>query len=134
MSPHYASHSACTRAPRQPSQRKLYTAAPPPRPRSHSSRHLRLPRRQRSLRRKAVNGRGKVRIGAASRYRRDFHRSTHAGEYPGRKSGQDVKLINANLDCNENFVKGFGVSEFIVTPAILGLAAVLANINKEESY
>ncbi|CAH0375003.1 unnamed protein product [Pelagomonas calceolata] len=54
------------------------------------------------------------------------------GEYPGRKSGQDVKLINANLDCNENFVKGFGVSEFIVTPAILGLAAVLANINKEE--
>ena len=53
------------------------------------------------------------------------------GEYPGRKSGQDVKLINANLDCNENFVKGFGVSEFIVTPAILGLAAVLANINKE---
>ena len=58
--------------------------------------------------------------------------STHAGEYPGRKSGQDVKLINANLDCNENFVKGFGVSEFIVTPAILGLAAVLANINKEE--
>ena len=68
---------------------------------------------------------------AASRYRRDFHRSTHAGEYPGRKSGMDVKLINANLDCNENFVKGFGVSEFIVTPAILGLAAVLANINKE---
>ena len=59
-------------------------------------------------------------------------RATHAGEYPGRKSGQDVKLINANLDCNENFVKGFGVSEFIVTPAILGLAAVLANINKEE--
>ena len=54
------------------------------------------------------------------------------GEYPGRKSGQDVKLINANLDCNENFVKGFGVSEFIVTPAILGLAAVLANIRKEE--
>ena len=54
------------------------------------------------------------------------------GEYPGRKSGQDVKLINANLDCNENFVKGFGVSEFIVTPAILGLAAVLANLNKEE--
>ena len=53
------------------------------------------------------------------------------GEYPGRKSGQDVKLINANLDCNENFVKAFGVSEFIVTPAILGLAAVLANINKE---
>ena len=52
------------------------------------------------------------------------------GEYPGRKSGMDVKLINANLDCNENFVKGFGVSEFIVTPAILGLAAVLANINK----
>ena len=75
-----------------------------------------------------------MRLGAASRYRRDFHRSTHAGEYPGRKSGQDVKLINANLDCNENFVKGFGVSEFIVTPAILGLAAVLANINKEESY
>ena len=58
--------------------------------------------------------------------------STHAGEYPGRKSGQDVKLINANLDCNENFVKGFGVSEFIVTPAILGLAAVLANLKKEE--
>ena len=57
---------------------------------------------------------------------------TGEGEYPGRKSGQDVKLINANLDCNENFVKGFGVSEFIVTPAILGLAAVLANINKEE--
>ena len=56
--------------------------------------------------------------------------STHAGEYPGRKSGQDVKLINANLDCNENFVKGFGVSEFIVTPAILGLAAVLANLKK----
>ena len=44
----------------------------------------------------------------------------------------DVKLINANLDCNENFVKGFGVSEFIVTPAILGHAAVLANLNKEE--
>ena len=59
-------------------------------------------------------------------------RWTGEGEYPGRKSGQDVKLINANLDCNENFVKGFGVSEFIVTPAILGLAAVLANINKEE--
>ena len=57
---------------------------------------------------------------------------TGEGEYPGRKSGQDVKLINANLDCNENFVKGFGVSEFIVTPAILGLAAVLADINKEE--
>ena len=57
---------------------------------------------------------------------------TGEGEYPGRKSGQDVKLINVNLDCNENFVKGFGVSEFIVTPAILGLAAVLANINKEE--
>ena len=57
---------------------------------------------------------------------------TGEGEYPGRKSGQDVKPINANLDCNENFVKGFGVSEFIVTPAILGLAAVLANINKEE--
>ena len=56
---------------------------------------------------------------------------TGEGEYPGRKSGMDVKLINANLDCNENFVKGFGVSEFIVTPAILGLAAVLANINKE---
>ena len=56
---------------------------------------------------------------------------TGEGEYPGRKSGQDVKLINANLDCNENFVKGFGVSEFIVTPTILGLAAVLANINKE---
>jgi len=72
----------------------------------------------------------KVRLGAASRYRRDFHRSTHAGEYPGRKSGQDVKLINANLDCNENFVRGFGVSEFIVTPAILGLAAVLANLKK----
>ena len=52
------------------------------------------------------------------------------GEYPGRKSGQDVKLINANLDCNENFVKGFGVSEFIATPAILGLAAVLANLKK----
>ena len=52
------------------------------------------------------------------------------GEYPGRKSGMDVKLINANLDCNENFVKGFGVSEFIVTPAILGLAAVLANLKK----
>jgi len=59
-------------------------------------------------------------------------RWTGEGEYPGRKSGQDVKLINANLDCNENFVKGFGVSEFIVTPAILGLAAVLANIRKEE--
>ena len=54
------------------------------------------------------------------------------GGYPGRKAGMDVKLINAKLDCNENFVKGFGVSEFIVTPAILGLAAVLANINKEE--
>ena len=107
-------------------------AAPLPRRRWHSSRRSRLPRRQRSLRRKAVNGRGKVRIGAASRYRRDFHRSTHAGEYPGRKSGQDVKLINANLDCNENFVKGFGVSEFIVTPAILGLAAVLANLNKNQ--
>ena len=59
-------------------------------------------------------------------------RWTGEGEYPGRKSGQDVKLINANLDCNENFVKGFSVSEFIVTPAILGLAAVLANIRKEE--
>ena len=71
--------------------------------------------------------------GTNRRYRRDFHSAPHhAGEYPGRKSGQDVKLINANLDCNENFVKGFGVSEFIVTPAILGLAAVLANINKEE--
>ena len=58
--------------------------------------------------------------------------NAHAGEYPGRKAGMDVKLINANLDCNENFVKGFGVSEFIVTPARLGLAAVLANINKEE--
>ena len=57
-------------------------------------------------------------------------RWTGEGEYPGRKSGQDVKLINANLDCNENFVKGFGVSEFIVTPAILGLAAVLANLKK----
>ena len=57
---------------------------------------------------------------------------TGEGEYPGRKAGMDVKLINANLDCNENFVKGFGVSEFIVTPAILGLAAVLANIRKEE--
>ena len=56
---------------------------------------------------------------------------TGEGEYPGRKSGMDVKLINANLDCNENFVKGFGVSEFIVTPAILGLAAVLANVRKE---
>ena len=55
---------------------------------------------------------------------------TGEGEYPGRKSGMDVKLINANLDCNENFVKGFGVSEFIVTPAILGLAAVLANLKK----
>ena len=58
------------------------------------------------------------------------YRWTGEGEYPGRKSGQDVKLINANLDCNENFVKGFGVSEFIVTPAILGLAAVLANLKK----
>jgi len=34
-----------------------------------------------------------------------------------------VKLINANLDCNANFIKGFGVSELIVTPAILGVAA-----------
>ena len=67
------------------------------------------------------------------RRRRQFTQVwTGEGEYPGRKSGQDVKLINANLDCNENFVKGFGVSEFIVTPAILGLAAVLANIRKEE--
>mmetsp|Transcript_32963 Transcript_32963/g.102199 ORF Transcript_32963/g.102199 Transcript_32963/m.102199 type:complete len:150 (-) Transcript_32963:32-481(-) len=52
---------------------------------------------------------------------------TGEGEYPGRKSGADVRLINANLDCNANFVKGFGVSELIVTPAILGLAAVLNN-------
>ena len=67
------------------------------------------------------------------RRRRQFTQVwTGEGEYPGRKSGQDVKLINANLDCNENFVKGFGVSEFIVTPAILGLAAVLANLKKEE--
>ena len=65
------------------------------------------------------------------RRRRQFTQVwTGEGEYPGRKSGQDVKLINANLDCNENFVKGFGVSEFIVTPAILGLAAVLANLKK----
>ena len=106
-------------------------AAQLPRRRWHSSRRSRLPRRQRSRRLKDASGQAKVRSRAASRYRRNLHRSTHAGEYPGRKSGMDVKLINANLDCNENFVKGFGVSEFIVTPAILGLAAVLANINKE---
>ena len=55
---------------------------------------------------------------------------TGEGEYPGRKSGQDVKLINANLDCNSNFIKDFGVSELIVTPAILGVAAVIANFRE----
>ena len=44
-------------------------------------------------------------------------RRSREGEYPDRKSSQDVKLINVNLNCNENFAGGFGVSEFIVTPS-----------------
>ena len=57
-------------------------------------------------------------------------RRSREGEYPDRKSSQDVKLINVNLNCNENFAGGFGVSEFIVT--LLGLAAVLANLRRKE--
>lgn len=52
------------------------------------------------------------------------------GEYPGRVSGQDVKGMNANLDCNANFYRGFGASEFVVTPLILGVAAFAASRNK----
>ena len=108
-------------------------AAPLPRRRWHFSRRSRLPRRPRSRRQKdaSVTRRGNIQFRRSQRRRRRQFTQvwTGEGEYPGRKSGQDVKLINANLDCNENFVKGFGVSEFIVTPAILGLAAVLANIN-----
>mmetsp|Transcript_28779 Transcript_28779/g.98042 ORF Transcript_28779/g.98042 Transcript_28779/m.98042 type:complete len:120 (-) Transcript_28779:16-375(-) len=54
------------------------------------------------------------------------------GEYPGRASGMPVKEMNKNLDCNEGFVKGFTASELVFTPAVLGLAAVLARVQGKD--